>query len=215
MKVLTDSKHQATLFGNILLTGIEGLRAEDYQFALSCNLLALEQADKIYNSDTKPGRWIDYYADVLWSHGWNRDQPGVEYVKSNFSGSVQQAWSNLANGILPAEQVAGVEAGLVSLEKQVDLLQKIKGVSDKVFDLKIVPVSYNVNGEMEMVITHVRFIKSSLNSQYLFWNISQSMTQLDIRARRVVISPRVIEARRPSVEAALRKQSTKIEQYPI
>ncbi|WP_256574510.1 MULTISPECIES: hypothetical protein [unclassified Pseudomonas] len=215
MKVLTDSKYQATLFGNILLTGIEGLGAEDYQFALSCNLLALEQADKIYNSETRPGRWIDYYADVLWSHGWNRDQPGFEYVKPNFSGSVQQAWSNLANGILPAEQVAGVEAGLASLEKQVDLLQKIKGVSDKVFDLKIVPVSYNADGEMEMVITHVRFIKSSLNSQYLFWNISQSMTQLDIRARRVVISPRVIEARRPSVEAALRKQSTKIEQYLI
>lgn len=215
MNVLTGSRPQATLLGNILLTGTGALSSPDYQFALNCNLLALEQADKIYNSETSPGRWIDYYADVLWSLGWNRDQPGVEYVKPKFSGSVQQAWWNVASGILPSEQIAGVEVGLATLEKHVELLQKIKGVSDKVFDFKIVPVSYNTNGEMEMVVTHVRFIKSSLNTQYLFWDISQAMTQLDIRARRVVISPRVIEGRRSSVEAALKKQSTKIEHYPI
>ncbi|MFW9079400.1 hypothetical protein ACOI9X_08995 [Pseudomonas sp. P2757] len=215
MSVLATSRHQSTLLGNILLTGIEGLRSADYQFALNCNHLALQQADSTYNSEKNPGRWIDYYTDVLWSHGWNRDQPAVEYVKPKFSGSVKQAWSNVANYILPAEQVAGVEVGLANLEKQVDLLQKIKGVSDKVFDLKIVPVRYNDNGEMEMVVTHIRFIKSSLNTQFLFWDISQAMTQLDIRARRVVISQRVIEGRRSSVEAALKKQATRIEHYPI
>lgn len=215
MSVLTVSSHQSTLLGNILLTGIERLRTSDYQFALNCSHLALQQADYIYNSKTSPGRWIDYYADILWSHGWNRDQPAVEYVKPQFSGSLRQAWSSVATGILPPEQVTGVGVGLVNLEKHVDLLQKMRGVSDEVFDLKIVPVSYNADGEMEMVISHVRFIKSSLNTQFLFWDISQAMTQLDIRARRVVISPRVIEGRRSSVEAALRKQSTKIEHYTI
>lgn len=207
--------HHSTLVGDILLTGLQGQSKDDYDFALNCTYLAKKQADSTYNSETQPGRWIDYYADVLWSHGWNRDQPAVEYVQPQFSGSVQQAWMSVANFLLTREQVAGVDVGLAALEQRVDLLEKTKGISGKAFDLKIVPVSYNAAGDLELVITHVRFIKLSLNTRYLFWDISQAMNQLDIRARRVVISRRVMEARRTSVEKAIENMSFNFEDYEL
>ncbi|MBV4476224.1 hypothetical protein KVQ74_18770 [Pseudomonas sp. COW3] len=207
--------HRATLVGDILLTGLQGQPRDDYRFALNCTYLAKQQADSTYNSETQPGRWIDYYADVLWSHGWNRDQPPVEYVQPQFSGSVKQAWMRVATHLLAPEQVAGVESGLATLEQRVELLEKTKGISGKAFDLKIVPVSYNAAGDMELVVTHVRFIKSSLNTRYLFWDVSQAMNQLDIRARRVLISRRVLEARRAGVEKALQNLSFNFADYEL
>ncbi len=216
MNLETDAfNHHATLVSDILLTSIQRQPKEDYDFALSCTYLAKKQADSIYNSATQPGRWIDYYADVLWSHGWNRDQPPVEYVQTQFSGSVKQAWLKAASSLLTREQVAGAETGLTKLEQRIDLLEKTKGISAKAFDLKIVPVSYTADGDMELLITHVRFIKSSMNTHYLFWEISQAMTQLDIRARRVVISRRVMDARRTSVEKALKSTSFNFEDYEL
>ncbi|WP_085582738.1 MULTISPECIES: hypothetical protein [unclassified Pseudomonas] len=207
--------HEATLVGDVLLTGVRGQPMADYGFARDCTYLAKREADRVYNSSTQPGRWIDYCADLLWSHGWNRDQPSVEYVQPQFSGSVKQAWIRVATALLSRAQVAGVEAGLTSLERRADLLEATKGLSGKAFDLKIVPVSYNAAGDMELVVTHVRFIKSSLNTRYLFWDISQAMTQLDIRARRVVISRRVMEARRPSVAKAMEKLSFGFKDYEL
>jgi len=207
--------HQATLVGDILLTGLQGQSRMDYDFALNCTYLAKKQADSTYSSETQPGRWIDYYADVLWSHGWNRDQPGVEYVQPQFSGSVQQAWMRVATSLLDQEQVSGVQAGLATLEQRVDLLEKTKGLSGKAFDLKIVPARYNPAGDMELVVTHVRFLKSSLNTRYVFWDISQTMNQLDIRARRLVISRRVLEARRASVEKAIKNMSFNFEDHEL
>ncbi|HJR27449.1 MAG TPA: hypothetical protein VJ889_01920 [Pseudomonas sp.] len=216
MNLQTDViKHGATLMGDIVLTGIQAQPVEDYNFALSCSYLAKKQADSVYDSDTQPGRWIDYYADVLWSHGWNRDQPSIEYVKPQFSGSVKEAWLKLASPLLSVEHITGVEAGLAALEERADLLEKTTGISGKAFDVKIVPISYNANGDLEMVISTIRFIKSSVNTSYLFWKISQVMTQLDIRARRVVISRRVMDARRPSVEKAIKGVSFNFKDYEL
>lgn len=201
--IMNDLKHNATLVGDILLTGTQGQSSEDYQFALSCTYLAQRQADAIYKSATQPGRWTDYFTDVLWSHGWNRDYRPIEHVQPQFSGSVRQIWTQLASPLLSRDQVDGVDRGLAALEGNVELLNKIKGLSGKIFDFKIMPISYNAKGDMELVVTNIRFIKSSMNTRYLFWNVSQVMTQLDVLARKVVISRRVMEARRLSVQKAL------------
>jgi hypothetical protein len=216
MTVITDDmKHNAALVGDILLTGVQGQSREDYRFALNCTYLAQRQADNTYNSAIRPGRWIDYYADVLWSHGWNRDHPPIEHVQTQFYGSVRQVWSKLASPILSRDQVEGVNLGLAALEKDVELLKKVKGVSGKAFDFKIIPISYNANGDMELVVSNIRFIKSSMNTEYLFWDISQVMNQLDVLARKVVISRRVMDARRSSVEEALAGIKFNFEDYEL
>lgn len=210
-----DMKHNATLVGDILLTGIKGQSREDYQFALNCTYLAQRQADITYNSSIQPGRWTDYYADVLWSHGWNRDHPPIEHVQTRFDGSVRQVWSKLASPLLSRAQVEGVALGLAALEKDVELLKKVKGVSGKSFDFKIMPISYNANGDMELVVSNIRFIKSSMNTGYFFWEVSQVMNQLDVLARKVVITRRVMDARRSSVEKALEGITFNFEDYEL
>ncbi|OYQ19078.1 hypothetical protein B7L09_14205 [Pseudomonas mandelii] len=216
MTVITDDmKHNAALVGDILLTGVQGQSREDYRFALNCTYLAQRQADNTYNSAIRPGRWIDYYADVLWSHGWNRDHPPIEHVQTQFYGSVRQVWSKLASPILSRDQVEGVNLGLAALEKDVELLKKVKGVSGKAFDFKIMPISYNANGDMELVVSNIRFIKSSMNTEYLFWDISQVMNQLDVLARKVVISRREMDAVRQSVEDATRALALKFSEYEL
>lgn len=212
---MDDIKHNATLVGDILLTGSRGQSHEDYQFALNCTYLAQLQADLTYNSATQPGRWTDYFTDVLWSHGWNRDYQPIEHVQTQFKGSVRQVWSQLASTLLSAEQLTGVDRGLAALEGDVELLKKIKGLSGKAFDFKIMPISYNTNGDLELVVSNTRFIKSSLNTGYFFWNISQVMTQLDVLARKVVISRRVMDARRASVAKAVEGLKFNFEDYPL
>ena len=68
---------------------------------------------------------------------------------------------------------------------------------------------------MELIVTNTRFIKSSLNTGYFFWNVSQVMTQLDVLARKVVISRRVLDARRASVIKALEGIKFNFEDYPL
>lgn len=213
--IMNDVKHNATLVGDILLTGIQGQSREDYQFALNCTYLAQRQADATYKSTTEPGRWSDYFTDVLWSHGWNRDYQPIEHVKPQFKGSVRQLWSQVASPLLSRDQVGGVDRGLVALENDVELLKKVKGLSGKLFDFKIMPISYNADGDMELVVTNIRFIKSSMNTRYFFWDISQVMTQLDVMARKVVISRRVMDARRLRVQKALEGVKFDFEDYEL
>jgi hypothetical protein len=212
---MDDVKHNATLVGDIVLTGTQGQSCADYQFAMNCTYLAQRQADIIYNSQTQPGRWIDYYADVLWSYGWNRDHQPIEHVQKEFDGSVRQIWSKLASPLLTIGQVDGVNRGLGALERDIDLLSKVKGISGKAFDLKIMPISYNADGDMELVVSNIRFIKSRMSTDFLFWEITQVMSQLDVLARKVVISRRVMEARRPSVLKAMQGIKFNFEDYEL
>ncbi|MHC8331076.1 hypothetical protein [Pseudomonas sp. LB3P25] len=212
-------KHSANVVGNILLVGVEGLSKGDHDFLMNCIYLASTGADSLYNSDTQPGQWIDYFTDIFWKYGWRpdnyADKPVVEYVQPQFSGNVQQAWLKVASPVLDQKKVVQVEKGLEKFESHASLLQRTFGASGKIFDLKISPVSYCENGDLELLNTHVRFIKSSLNTGYLFWMVTQKLTQLDIRARRVVISRRVMDARRNEVEKAVEALAAKLIDYEL
>ncbi len=200
---MNDIKHKATLVGDIFLTESQGQSHEDYQFVLNCIGLARHCADIQYNSESEPGRWIDYFTDILWKYGWNRDHPPIEHVRKKFSGSVRQVWTQLASPLLSRDQVDGVYHGLEALERDAELLSKVKGVNSRLFDFNIMPISCNANGDMELLITNIQFIKSNTKTRYIFWDISQDMTQLFVLARKAVISRKVMDARRLEVQKAL------------
>jgi hypothetical protein len=65
-------------------------------------------------------------------------------------------------------------------------------------------MGYNRNGDLEVVVSHIRLIKLTMSTTYLFWRVRQHTSQLEIRARRLVIKRRVAEARKKSVEDAVR-----------
>lgn len=192
-------ERDALMINNVLLTGVAGQTIADNDFVKNCIFLAQHGADKVAKSETQPGPWFDHYAGMFWSMDWKLAEP-VEYIKPQFSGSLKQAWLNVARPYLTSAQIAQVEAVLGKLESDAKLLTKFAGLSGKIFGFNIVPVSYKPNGDLEMVVSHVRLIKSGNSTPYLFWTIDQSLSQLDIRIRRLEIKRRDMDAIRQNVE---------------
>ncbi|HEX4551325.1 hypothetical protein [Pseudomonas sp.] len=211
----TSSRNNAVIANSMLFTGLEGRAVADNNFVKNCIYLAQIKADSVYNSDTRPAEWFDQFAGILWSFGWSLEQQPVVLVQPEFSGSVQDAWRRLAGPLLTRSQLVQVEAGLAALEKDAALLDRFTALSGKTFNSHIFPVSHNANGELVVVLSHIRFIKLVLSTGYLFWQVHQPMLQLDIRARKLVIRRRAIDANRASVEQAVRESARKVEEYEL
>ncbi|VVQ31562.1 hypothetical protein PS943_02408 [Pseudomonas fluorescens] len=214
--VLAESviEHDALMMNNVLLTGIAGQTIADNDFVKNCLYLALHGANKVARSETQPGPWFDHCAGMFWSMDWTLAEP-VEYIKPQFSGSLKQAWLNVARPYLSSAQVDQVGAVLGKLERDGKLLAKMAGLSGKIVGFNIVPVSYKPNGDLEMVVSHVRLIKLGITAPYLFWTIDQSLSQLDIRIRRLEIKRRDMDAIRQSVEDATRALALELSEYEL
>lgn len=206
---------QAVVMNNVLFTGIEDQPADDRHFFMNCTYIALDKANKAYDSNKKPGPWFDHFVGTLWSLGWTFEGDSLELVEPDFSGSVQQAWRASAGRLLTRAQLSQVDDSLVRLEKDVVLLNKFIGLNGKTFNSHIVPVSYNRQGELEMVVSHFRFIKSVLTTNFLFWQIHQPLSQLDVRARKLTITRREMNANREIAARAVGELALQIETYEI
>ena len=209
------SQNNAVAVNNMLFTGLEGQAEADNNFVKHCVYLAQIKADGVYNSNTQPAQWFDHFAGILWSFGWSLEEQPVVLVQTAFSGSVQEAWRRLTAPLLARSQLTQVEAGLAALEKDAALLKQFSALSGKTFNSHILPVSQNTRDEMVVVISHIRFIKLVLNTNYLFWQVHQPMSQLDIRARKLLIKRRAMEANRASVEQAIRENASRFEEYQL
>ncbi|KJZ49151.1 hypothetical protein [Pseudomonas fluorescens] len=207
-------EHDALMMNNMLLTGIADQTVADNSFVKNCIYLAQHGADKVAKSETQPGVWFDHYAGMFWSMDWTLAEP-VEYIKPQFSGSLKQAWLKVARPYLSSAQIDQVGAVLGKLESDAQLLTKIAGLSGKIGGFNIVPVSYKPNGDLEMVVSHVRFIKSGITTPFLFWTIDQSLSQLDIRIRRLEIKRRDMDAIRKNVEDATRALALEFSEYGL
>lgn len=207
-------EHDALVMRNVLLTGIAGQTIADNNFVKNCIYLAQHGADKVAKSETQPGPWFDQYTNMFWSMDWKLAEP-VEYIKPQFSGSLKQAWLNVARPYLTSAQIAQVGTVLAKLERDAGLLAKIAGTSGKIGGFNIVPVSYKHNGDLEMVVSHVRLIKLGITTPYLFWTIDQSLSQLDIRIRRLEIKRRDMDAIRQRVEEATRALALEFSEFEL
>ncbi|MFJ2281571.1 hypothetical protein ACIOUG_10545 [Pseudomonas sp. NPDC087803] len=209
------SQIDAVAVNNMLFTGLEGRAEADNNFVKNCIYLAQIKADSVYNSSTQPAQWFDHFAGILWAFGWSLEEQPVVLVQTEFSGSVQEAWRRLAAPLLTRSQLAQVEAGLAALEKDAAILKRFTALSGKTFNSHILPVSQSASGELVVVLSHIRFIKLVLSTNYLFWQVHQPMSQLDIRARKLVIKRRAMDANRASVEQAIRQSASRFEEYQL
>ena len=207
-------EHDTLMMNNVLLTGIAGQTVADNSFVKNCIYLAQNGADKVAKSEMQPGPWFDHYTNMFWSMDWKLAEP-VEYIKPQFSGSLKQAWLNVARPYLTSAQIAQVGTVLAKLERDAGLLAKIAGTSGKIGGFNIVPVSYKHNGDLEMVVSHVRLIKLGITTPYLFWTIDQSLSQLDIRIRRLEIKRRDMDAIRQRVEEATRALALEFSEFEL
>jgi hypothetical protein len=210
-----SNRVNAVAVNNMLFTGLEGQAEADNSFAKNCIYLAQIEADSRYDSSTRPGEWFDDFTGILWSFGWSLEEAPVILVERQFSGSVQQAWRRLAAPLLTRSQLTQVEVGLSAMEKDVATLKKFSALNGKIFNSHILPVAYNAQGELVVVLSHIRFIKLVLNTNYLFWQVHQPISQLDIRARKLVIKRRTMDANRASVERTIREIPFKFEEYEL
>ncbi|NHW99831.1 hypothetical protein [Pseudomonas koreensis] len=209
------SQNNAVAVNNMLFVGLEGRAEADNRFVRNCIYLAQIAADSRCDSSLQPAEWFDYFVGGLWSCDWKQEEKPVVLVQEAFSGSVQEAWRRSTAPLLASVQLAQVEAGLAALEKDVALLQKFTALSGKAFTSHIVPVSQNANGELVVVFSQIRFFKLVLSTNYLFWQVHQPMSQLDIRARRMVINRRDIDKNRDVVDQAIRESVADLEEVEL
>lgn len=204
MSSISNLKGTATVVDNTVLCSAQGPTKEERDFARNCFLLAQREADQHYNVERETGRWFDHYADLMWKHGWSLDSDHIEVVKPSFSGNIQQMWSSAVSKLVSGPQIEEVERVIALVERDARLLTAFSDVSGRAVRFQLIPMGYNRNGDLEVVVSHIRLIKLTMSTTYLFWRVRQHTSQLEIRARRLVIKRRVAEARKKSVEDAVR-----------
>lgn len=203
MDSIKNVKGTAKVVNNAVICSAPGPSKEERDFVKSCLLLAQREASQNYSEEAQIGRWFDYFADMMWKHGWSLDSDAVELVKPSYSGNIQSMWSAAVSELASGPQIAEVERVIALVEQDARLFSAFAEPSGKMVRFALVPMGYNSNGDLEVVISHVRIIKSTLSTTYLFWRVHQHTSQLDIRGRRLVIKRRVADARRKSVEDAV------------
>ncbi|RON41477.1 hypothetical protein BK666_24435 [Pseudomonas frederiksbergensis] len=194
----------AKVVNTAVICSAPGPTKEEREFVKNCLLLAQREADQTYSEEKQIGRWFDYFADMMWKHGWSLDSDAVELVKPSYSGNIQNMWSEAVSDLASGPQIEEVERVIALVEQDARLFSAFAEPSGKMVRFELVPMGYNSKGDLEVVISHVRIIKSTMSTTYLFWRVHQHTSQLDIRGRRLVIKRRVADARRKSVEDAVR-----------
>lgn len=205
----------AVVLNDVIVTGRESQTLTNRQFVNSCIYLAIYEADKRYNSDRQPSEWFDRFVGTFWSTGWGLEDEPVDIVMPQFSGSVQRIWKESAGRLLTHSQTVQVDAAMASIEKDALLLKKFVSLEGRIYKSQIVPMRSNSLGGLEIVLSQIRLLKSVFSPTFLFWQIHQPMSQLDLRARKLVIKRRDIEASQAVVEKAIREIPYKLEEYPI
>jgi hypothetical protein len=205
----------AVVLNNVIVTGRQDQTLANRQFVNSCIYLASYEADKRHDSDRQPGEWFDRFVGTFWSAGWTLEDEPVDIVTPQFSGSVQRAWKESAGRLLTHSQTLQVDAAMASVEKDALLLNKFVSLEGRIYKSHVVPMRSDSLGGLEIVVNQIRLFKSVFSPTYLFWHVHQPTSQLDLRARKLVIKRRDIDASQAVVEKAIRAIPYKLEEYPI
>lgn len=191
----------ASVLDNSLLGFSAKLSSQDKQFVKNSVRYAKARANKKYNSVKHAADWFEYYSGVLWSIGWGLDQPLVEVIDREFSGSVTRAYLDLMSRRVGRNKTATLANALTMLGNDDVLQDTFAARVRESGELEILPVELNQDGTLGIFLSHVRLLK--LNWSTGFWGVGHSMAQLDIRVREFTIRQRDIENNRQVLQDAL------------
>lgn len=191
----------ASVLDNSLLGFSAKLSSQDKQFVKNSVRYAKARANKKYNSVKHAADWFEYYSGVLWSIGWGLDQPLVEVIDREFSGSVTRAYLDVMSRRVGRNKTATLANALTMLGNDDVLQDTFAARVRESGELEILPVELNQDGTLGIFLSHVRLLK--LNWSTGFWGVGHSMAQLDIRVREFTIRQRDIEVNRQVLQDAL------------
>ncbi|MFJ2712078.1 hypothetical protein ACIOZM_14475 [Pseudomonas sp. NPDC087346] len=191
------------VMGSSVMTFFDGLSRQDKQFVKDSIGLAEYQADLLYDRKRDPGNWFEYYTGALWSVGWSLEHDAKVIVDRDFSGDVLDTWATALSLEVSRATVKKVTETFQLLEGSAEGVELLTGSARKWGDFRFLPVQYNMHKELEIVLSNVRLLSLEWNSSYLFWKVRYSQSQLDMHARRFVITPRQMDMHRSKLSAAV------------
>jgi hypothetical protein len=191
----------ASVLHNSLLGFSGSLSRQDKQFIKNSVRYAKARANKRYNSVKQAADWFEYYSGVLWSIGWGLDQPLVEVIDKEFSGSVKEAYLDVMSKKVGRNKTATLANALTMLGNDDVLQDSFAARVRESAELEILPADLNLDGTLGIFLSHVRLLKLDWSTG--FWSVGHSMAQLDIRVREFTIRQRDIENNRQALQDAL------------
>lgn len=202
---LASAGSGSAVMGSNLLNFFSGVTRQDKQFIKDSMRLAEYRADQRFNRKQSSSDWFEFYSGVLWSVGWSLEHAPVIVVDKNFTGDVLEAWAKSLSTQLSRETVKRMRESFQLLEHNTAGTEMLTDGMRKWGDFRFSPAQYNFHKELEIVVSNVRLVDSEWSSTYLFWEIFQSRSQLDIQSRRFVTSLREMDKYRDSLIAAVRE----------
>lgn len=202
---LSSGGSASVIMGSNLLKFLSGVARQDQRFIKDSMRLAEYRADQRFDRKKSSSDWFEYYSGVLWSVGWSLEHAPVIVVDKNFTGDVLEAWAKSVSKQLSKATVASMRETFQLAEDSTAGTEMLTDSLRKFGDFRFSPARYNFHKELEIVVSNVRLIDSSWSSNYLFWKILQTRSQLDIQSRRFVTSLREMDKYRDSLIAAVRE----------
>lgn len=191
------------VMGSNVMTFFDGVAGQDKQFVKDSICLAEYQADLACDRKRDPGKWFEQYTGKLWAVGWSLEHSAKIIVDRDFSGDVLGTWATALSQELSRATVKKVKETFQLLEGNTEGIELLTGNTRKWGDFRFMPVQYNMHKELEIVLSNVRLLSVEWNSFYLFWKVRYSQSQLDMHARKFVITPRQMDAHRSKLRAAV------------
>ncbi|CAI8925499.1 hypothetical protein [Pseudomonas sp. IT-P395] len=208
---LLDGGASVVMGGN-LLTFLSGVAREDQRFIKDSMRWAEYRADQRHNRKHESAAWFEFYSGVLWSIGWGLEYEPVIVADKNFSGNVLDTWAKSVSTLISRSKIAAMKETFQLLECSSAGIDALSDSTRAWGDFRFSPAQYNAQKELEIVVSNVRFLQADWSSNYLFWTIQHSGSQLDIQSRRFAIKPRQVEEYRARLSAAvLEMRMTEIE----
>ncbi|WP_419712229.1 hypothetical protein [Pseudomonas sp. NFX224] len=195
----------ASVLDSNLLAYYPGLSADDRQFIKNSMRWAESCADLRHDQEQDPAQWFEFYSGVLWSVGWSLEHQPVIVVDNDFTGRLMDAWSKALSTQVSRAKLSLMKETFTLLENNPAALQLLTSSASQSGDFRFLPAEYNRYGELEIVLTNVRLLGSNWGSSFLFWEVANPQSQLDVRVRRFAINRRGINTYREPLQEAVKE----------
>ncbi|WP_123402358.1 hypothetical protein [Pseudomonas frederiksbergensis] len=210
----TDGQSASMVQSNVM-SFFAGLSKEDKRFVKDSITYAESRADAKTNRKRYPADWFEHYTGTLWSIGWVIEGQPVEKIDKQYRGSLMDAWVDVMKSNISADKLKASLQAVSMIESHQDTSEAFNGSIRKDGDMRVLPISITDDKRVELWVSDMRLIVSSWSTDYLFWKIKHTLSQLDIRAQRFTIGRRDMDASRAELRQAVEQLDAIEFNFPV